>query len=116
MRSRSKQGLVEPAHFPVFIDGAPVFSRVKSTLPGGSHRVSETSDPGYVASAWRGDCDANGSISLSPGVVKAGRREFPGPLGTIRLLDVEPILGVGSAPDLGDTAGPIFVPKEVPMK
>src|SRR5207247_6827637 len=27
----------------------------------------ETSDPGYTASAWGGDCAANGTITLAPG-------------------------------------------------
>jgi uncharacterized membrane protein YgcG len=53
--------------FPLFIDGFPVTSGVASTTSAGAHTVSETTLAGYSASVWGGDCNPDGTISLTPG-------------------------------------------------
>jgi hypothetical protein len=54
--------------FPLFINGSPMTSGVATTtLSPGSYTASETTDSGYAASAWGGDCAANGSITLTDG-------------------------------------------------
>jgi hypothetical protein len=40
---------------------------VKNTFSTGSHTVRETNGSGYTASAWGGDCAANGTITLAFG-------------------------------------------------
>ena len=57
--------------FPLYVDGNPVISGVQNTLLAGTHTASEDDpSPGYTASAWGGDCAADGSITLAPGDVK----------------------------------------------
>jgi hypothetical protein len=57
--------------FPLFIDAFPVTSGVATTtLPPGTYTVSETSDAGYAASVWGGNCAADGSITLADGDTK----------------------------------------------
>ncbi len=58
------------ADFPLFVDGGSVTSGVQNTFSPGSHTVSETGATGYVG-VISGDCAADGSITLSPGDVKA---------------------------------------------
>ena len=56
------------ADFPLFIDGTPVTSGVANTVTANAlHTASETQQTGYTASAWGGDCAANGTITLLPG-------------------------------------------------
>ena len=56
------------ADFPLFIDGSPVTSGVANTVTANVvHTASETQQGGYTASAWGGDCAANGTITLLPG-------------------------------------------------
>jgi hypothetical protein len=60
------------ADFPLFIGASQVTSGVATTtLAPGTYTASETSDPAYTASAWSGDCAANGAITLANGDVKA---------------------------------------------
>jgi hypothetical protein len=40
---------------------------VATPLNAGSYTASETVQPGYTASAWGGDCAANGDVTLAPG-------------------------------------------------
>lgn len=42
-------------------------SGVPQTVDPGSYIVSETSDPGYTASAWGGNCDPTGHVTLALG-------------------------------------------------
>ena len=60
-------GLKVVADFPLFIDGFPVTSGVASTTSPGAHTVSETSQAGYTAGIWEGDCAADGTITLALG-------------------------------------------------
>ncbi len=56
------------ADFPLFINGTPVVSGVGNSyrVPGDAFWVTETPDPNYVQT-FSGDCDSNGSMSLSEG-------------------------------------------------
>lgn len=61
-------GTMAISDFPLFIDGASVLSSVATTtLSPGTHTVSETSDAGYAASVWGGDCALDGEITLADG-------------------------------------------------
>ncbi len=63
-------GTKNSTDFPLFVDGNPVSTGIETTLPtAGTYVVTETSDPGY-SSAFSGDCDVMGSITLLPGDVK----------------------------------------------
>ena len=53
--------------FPLFVDGSPVTSGAQNSINAGAHTASETTLTGYAASAWGGDCAANGTITLAPG-------------------------------------------------
>jgi hypothetical protein len=53
--------------FPRFIDGAPVAWNTAVELTVGPHTASETPQAGYTASAWGGDCAADGSVTLAAG-------------------------------------------------
>lgn len=54
--------------FPLFINGTPMISGTTVTLSANEqYSASETSDSGYAASAWGGDCDTSGNITLHPG-------------------------------------------------
>jgi hypothetical protein len=53
--------------FALFISGTSATSGVKYDLNAGTYTASETQLYGYTASAWGGDCAANGSITLKPG-------------------------------------------------
>ncbi|MCJ7667642.1 MAG: LPXTG cell wall anchor domain-containing protein, partial [Anaerolineae bacterium] len=63
-------GTLTPANFPVRIDGASVAWGVAYALSAGPHTASETTQTGYAASAWSGDCAANGTITLALGQTK----------------------------------------------
>jgi hypothetical protein len=56
--------------FPRFIDGIPVSWGVPVALDAGLHTATETAQAGYAASAWGGDCAANGTITLALGETK----------------------------------------------
>ncbi len=55
--------------FPLFVDSTSVTSGVEKKFDSGTYTISETGQAGYTAS-FSGDCDANGKITLSPGVTK----------------------------------------------
>jgi hypothetical protein len=55
------------ADFPLFVSGSPVTSGAANGFNAGSYTASETTQYGYTASAWGGDCAANGSVTLSVG-------------------------------------------------
>jgi hypothetical protein len=56
--------------FPLFISGTSATSGTAYTLNAGNYTASETNQYGYTASAWGGDCAANGAVSLSVGQTK----------------------------------------------
>src|SRR5204862_158606 len=61
-------GTKQVSDFPLFVNGSPVTSGGVTTLSANVlYTATETSDPGYAASAWGGDCSANGTITLAPG-------------------------------------------------
>ena len=53
--------------FARFIDGNAVSWSVAVPVSPGSHTASETTLAGYTASAWGGDCAANGTVSVALG-------------------------------------------------
>ncbi|HAV11168.1 MAG TPA: hypothetical protein DCX32_01330, partial [Candidatus Moranbacteria bacterium] len=54
--------------FPLFINGNPVVSGAANALSANvPYTATETTDPGYAASAWGGDCATDGTVTLSPG-------------------------------------------------
>jgi hypothetical protein len=55
------------ADFPLFIDGNPVTSGIANTVTVGTHTASETTQAGYAASLWGGDCNTDGTITLALG-------------------------------------------------
>jgi len=59
------------ADFPLFVNGNGVTSGQWNTLTAGvQYTATETTDPGYQASVWGGDCAANGTITLGVGDAK----------------------------------------------
>lgn len=61
-------GTATEADFQGKIDGSDVDWDVVNVLPVGNHTASEFADvTGYVASSWGGDCNADGTITLSLG-------------------------------------------------
>jgi len=60
-------GTATEADFNAYIDGSPVAWDVVQTLSAGSYTASEDELFGYAASAWGGDCTANGSVTLAVG-------------------------------------------------
>ncbi len=63
-------GTLVAADFPVFIDSVAASWGTPITLLAGAHSVSETSQTGYLAGDWGGDCASDGSITLAPGDAK----------------------------------------------
>ena len=53
--------------FVLSVDATTIISGVSNTFSAGAHTASEVNLPGYAASAWAGDCAANGTITLAPG-------------------------------------------------
>jgi len=47
------------------VDTTAVTSGVKNSFNAGAHTASETTQAGYAASVWGGDCDDDGSITLA---------------------------------------------------
>ena len=72
-------GTLTANDFPRFIDGNAVAWDTAVTLTAGPHTASETSQPGYAASAWGGDCAADGTVTLANGDAK---RPAPSPTTT----------------------------------
>ena len=60
-------GSLGVSDFDLFIDATQVSSGVANTLNAGNYTASETEAAGYTASAWGGDCDVNGNVSLGIG-------------------------------------------------
>jgi hypothetical protein len=61
-------GTLGVADFPLFIDGNLVTTGVANEVTANVvHTASETQRPGYIASAWAGDCAADGTVTLLPG-------------------------------------------------
>jgi len=53
--------------FPLFVNATGVTSGVANGFNAGSYTASETNQTGYTASAWSGDCAANGTVTLNVG-------------------------------------------------
>ncbi len=60
-------GIKVVSDFPLFIGTTSVASGAVTILAPGTYTVSETTDPGYTASIWGGDCSSDGSIILANG-------------------------------------------------
>ena len=60
-------GTLGVSDFPLFISGNAATSGVPVVVSAGSYLASETTQPGYAPSAWGGDCDAAGNVTLSVG-------------------------------------------------
>jgi hypothetical protein len=58
-------GLKVVADFPLFVDATGVTSGVSNASTVGAHTATETSDPGYTASVWGGDCATDGTVTLA---------------------------------------------------
>ena len=66
-------GTAAVGDFPLFVGGTRVTSGIPVTLPAGTYTASEQTLPGYSASAWSGNCAANGRVTLNPGDNKVCR-------------------------------------------
>ena len=55
------------ADFPLLVGLTSVTSGVTNGFNAGNHTVSETTQAGYTASVWGGDCAADGTVTLSVG-------------------------------------------------
>jgi hypothetical protein len=62
-------GTLQVSDFPLFVGTVQVTSGVENEFDAGLYVVSETNQPGYIASTWGGDCAINGSITLQVGGV-----------------------------------------------
>jgi hypothetical protein len=61
-------GIKQVSDFPLFINGSGVTSGAVTVLTAGvQYTASETTQYGYTASAWGGDCAGNGTIILAVG-------------------------------------------------
>lgn len=60
-------GTLEVKDFPLFVDSTSVISGEVNGFDAGSYTASETTQTGYSPSVWSGDCDSDGSITLSVG-------------------------------------------------
>src|SRR3989344_3595227 len=54
------------ANFPLFVNTTSVTSGAVNTFSPGTYTVSETNQPGYVAT-FSGDCNANGQVTIAAG-------------------------------------------------
>jgi hypothetical protein len=59
--------VTDPNAFGLRIDGALVQNDTATVVAAGNHTLSEDGLPGYRAGDWGGACNADGSITLSPG-------------------------------------------------
>jgi uncharacterized repeat protein (TIGR01451 family) len=102
----AKGGTKTAADFPLFVNGAPVVSGATNIFPAPAdvYHVTETADPNYVR-GFSGDCDATGSIGLSPGnaAVCIITNTYAGPA-TVIVTPVPPLL------DVMKTASPTALP------
>ena len=64
-------GTLQVSNFPLFVSQTQVASGAQNGFNAGNYLVSETTQFGYAASAWSGDCDAQGNITLNIGDEKA---------------------------------------------
>ena len=60
-------GILGPQNFPLFVNDQLVVTGVTTIFAPGNYTVRETSQAGYVASGWSGDCSADGQVTLSAG-------------------------------------------------
>jgi hypothetical protein len=60
-------GTKEVSDFPLFVNSTQVTSGQANSFNAGNYTASETQQYGYTASAWGGDCAANGSVTLNVG-------------------------------------------------
>ncbi|MCR4275053.1 MAG: hypothetical protein NUW02_03380 [Candidatus Campbellbacteria bacterium] len=63
-------GIKQVADFHLYADSIPFVSGVSQHLQPGTRTVHEDQLPGYTASAWGGDCAANGTVTLAAGQSK----------------------------------------------
>jgi len=84
------------ADFPLFISGTPATSGVTYPLNAGAYTASETTQFGYTASAWGGDCAANGSVNLSIGQSKTCTITNNDQPGTIIIKKISKPVNTGS--------------------
>ena len=82
--------------FPLFISGNATTSGTAVTLSAGGYVASETTQTGYAAGNWTGDCDADGNVSLSVGQSKTC---------TINNDDIAPTLKLVKVVDNGANPG-----------
>ena len=62
-------GILTANDFPVFLNDQTTGWGTRS-VSAGTYSARETTQPGYVASAWSGDCSDAGSVTLLPGESK----------------------------------------------
>jgi uncharacterized repeat protein (TIGR01451 family) len=62
-------GTLTQSNFPVAISNVTA-AWGSNTVNSGSYTVSETSNSGYQAGSWGGDCAAGGAVTLGPGETK----------------------------------------------
>ena len=102
----AKGGTKTTTNFPLFVNGTPVDSGATNIFPAPAnvYHVTETADPNYVQS-FSGDCDATGSIGLSPGnaAVCIITNIYAGP-STVIVTPVPPLI------DVVKTASPTALP------
>jgi Prealbumin-like fold domain len=84
------------ADFPLSVSGTSVTSGTPRGFNAATYTVSETSSYGYTASAWGGDCAANGSITLSVGDVKTCTITNDDQPGTLVIKKITKPVGTGS--------------------
>ena len=63
----NNNGTAVVSDFKLFVGGTEVISGATNTFNPGSYAVSETNLPGYMASAWGGDCSTDGNVLLNAG-------------------------------------------------
>lgn len=86
-------GTLQASDFPLFVSGSLVTSGVTNGFNAGSYTASETQQYGYTASAWGGDCAANGSVTLNVGDDKACTITNDDQPGTIIIKNAKPASG-----------------------
>jgi LPXTG-site transpeptidase (sortase) family protein len=60
-------GTLTAVDFPVFVDSDAAVWGTPINLSAGTYTVSETTQTGYAADTWGGDCAADGSVTLEVG-------------------------------------------------
>src|SRR5262249_46568482 len=79
-------GTKQVSDFPLFVGATQVTSGQTNGFNAGTYTASETSQSGYTASAWGGDCAANGSVILHVGDSKTCRITNDDKPGTIVVI------------------------------